>query len=278
MIRTVTLAAVGRLLERGIKALVVACNTATSAAIETIRAEVSLPVIGVEPAVKPAVLMRSRGKVLVLATAATLRQQKLHTLVEHLGNPEYLVPFACPGLVELVERGVTNGPELEKFLFALFAPLRGLDVQVVVLGCTHYVFARHTIERSFTPQPLVVDGNQGTAANLVRVLAGRDLLCHTGEDHRGAVEFVTTGERDVRTDLPAADGRAILMLSSGIVRSDARQRSKYALAIFHTCSRLAQIPGQWPQWRPCPTFALPSGTRHCLRVECALDKDREDGL
>lgn len=196
MIRTVTLAAVGRLLERGIKALVVACNTATSAAIETIRAEVSLPVIGVEPAVKPAVLMRSRGKVLVLATAATLRQQKLHTLVEHLGNPEYLVPFACPGLVELVERGVTNGPELEKFLFALFAPLRGLDVQVVVLGCTHYVFARHTIERSFTPQPLVVDGNQGTAANLVRVLAGRDLLCHTGEDHRGAVEFVTTGERE----------------------------------------------------------------------------------
>jgi len=195
-IRAVTLAAVHQLLERGIKALVVACNTATSAAIEIIRSEVSLPVIGMEPAVKPAVRMRSRGKVLVLATMATLRQQKLHTLVERLGNPDYLVPFACPGLVELVERGVTSGPELDKFLSALFAPLRGLDVQVVVLGCTHYVFARKAIEGSLTPHPLVVDGNQGTAANLVRELERRDLLRQNGEDCRGAVEFITTGERE----------------------------------------------------------------------------------
>lgn len=195
-IRTVTLAAVVRLLERGIKALVVACNTATSAAIEIIRSEFSLPVIGMEPAVKPAVRMRSRGKVLVLATTATLRQQKLHTLVEQLGNPDYLVPFACPGLVELVERGVTSGPELNEFLSGLFAPLGGLDVQVVVLGCTHYVFVRQAIECCFTPRPLVVDGNQGTAANLVRELARRDLLRQVGEDRRGAVEFITTGERE----------------------------------------------------------------------------------
>jgi glutamate racemase len=195
-IRTVTLAAVGRLLERGIKALVVACNTATSAAIETIRSEVLLPVIGMEPAVKPAVQMRLRGKVLVLATAATLRHQKLHTLVERLGNPDYLVPYACPGLVELVERGVTSGQEMNEFLSGLFAPLRGLDVQVVVLGCTHYVFARHAIECCFTPRPLVVDGNQGTAANLVRELARRNLLRQTGEGRRGAVEFITTGERE----------------------------------------------------------------------------------
>ena len=195
-IRTVTLAAINRLLERGIKALVVACNTATSAAIEVIRAEVSLPVIGMEPAGKPAVEMRMRGKVLVLATAATLRQQKLHTLVERLGNPDYLVPFACPGLVELVEQGVTSGPELEKFLSGLFAPLRGLDVQVVVLGCTHYVFARQAIECCFKPRPLVVDGNQGTAANLVRELAQRGLLRQTREGCRGTVEFITTGKRE----------------------------------------------------------------------------------
>jgi glutamate racemase len=195
-IRTVTLAAVGRLIDRGIKALVVACNTATSASIETIRSEVSLPVIGMEPAVKPAVRMRSRGKVLVLATAATLRQQKLHTLVERLGNPDYLVPFACPGLVELVERGVTSGPELDEFLAGLFTPLRGLDVQVVVLGCTHFVFVRLAIENCFAPRPLVVDGNQGTAANLVRELARRDLLRQAGEDRQGAVEFITTGERE----------------------------------------------------------------------------------
>jgi len=193
-IRTVTLAAVTQLIDRGIKALVVACNTATSAAIEIIRSEVSLPVIGMEPAVKPAVRMRSRGKVLVLATTATLRQQKLHTLVERLGNPDFLVPFACPGLVELVERGVTDGPELDEFLSGLFAPLRGLDVQVVVLGCTHYVFARRAIECCFTPQPLVVDGNRGTAANLVRELARHNL--QREKDRRGTVEFITTGERE----------------------------------------------------------------------------------
>jgi glutamate racemase len=195
-IRAVTMAAVDRLLERGIKALVVACNTATSAAIETIRAQVSLPVIGMEPAVKPAVRMRSRGKVLVLATAATLRQQKLHTLLARLGNPDYLVPFACTGLVELVEQGVISGAALDEFLSGLFAPLRGLDVQVVVLGCTHYVFARQAIKRCFMPQPLVVDGNRGTAVNLVRELTRRNLLRPSGESHSGVVEFVTTGERE----------------------------------------------------------------------------------
>ena len=193
-IRSLTMAAVDRMLDRGIKALVVACNTATSAAIETIRAEVSLPVIGMEPALKPAVRMRSCGKVLVLATAATLRQRKLHMLVEQLGDPDYLVHLACPGLVELVERGVTSGAELDQFLHELFVPVRELDVQVVVLGCTHYVFARRAIERSFTPRPLVVDGNQGTAANVVRELTRHNLLRQGGKSRRGTLEFVTTGE------------------------------------------------------------------------------------
>jgi glutamate racemase len=195
-IRVLTMAAVDRLLHRGIKALVVACNTATSAAIETIRGQVSLPVIGMEPALKPAVKMRSRGKVVVLATAATLRQQKLHTLVERLGDPDYLVPLACPGLVERIERGETSGAQLEEFLSGLFTPLRELDVQVVVLGCTHFVFARRAIESCFTPRPLAVDGNKGTAANLVRELTRRDLLRQSKEPRR-TVEFITTGEREL---------------------------------------------------------------------------------
>lgn len=194
-IRSLALAAVRRLLDRGIKALVVACNTATSAAIETIRARLSLPVIGMEPALKPAVRMRSRGKVLVLATAATLRQKKLDRLVEKLGRPNYLVPFACPGLVERVERGETSGPELEAFLRGLFAPLAGLDVQIVVLGCTHYVFARHTIEGCFHPRPVVIDGNHSTAANLARELERHGLLRSADDGHRGWIEFLTSGDR-----------------------------------------------------------------------------------
>jgi glutamate racemase len=195
-IKTLTLASVDRMLEHGVKALVVACNTATSAAIESIRAQVSLPVIGMEPALKPAVEMRSRGKVLVLATAATLRQQKLHTLIGRLGDPDYLVPLPCPGLVEMVERGVTSGAELDAFLNRLFAPVRELDIQVVVLGCTHYVFARRAIEHSFSPHPLVVDGNHGTAANVLRELARHNLLRQDAKSGPGAVEFITTGARE----------------------------------------------------------------------------------
>jgi glutamate racemase len=193
-IKRLTLDAVHHLLGRGIKALVVACNTATSAAIASIRAKVEIPVIGMEPALKPAVQMRSRGKVLLLATAATLRQQKLHHLVERLGNPNYVVPFACPGLVELVERGVTGGSEMDAFLARLFAPLGELDIQVVVLGCTHYVFARRAIEEFFQSHPLVVDGNHGTAVNLVRELEGRKLLRKAAKDRRGSIEFITTGD------------------------------------------------------------------------------------
>jgi glutamate racemase len=98
--------------------------------------------------------------------------------------------------VELVERGVTGGPELEDFLTQLFAPLSVLDIQVVVLGCTHYVFVRKAIENCFKPLPLIVDGNYGTAVNLMRDLERRSLLRETPNDRRGAVEFMTTGDRE----------------------------------------------------------------------------------
>jgi glutamate racemase len=196
-IRTVTLQAVQQLLDHGIKALVVACNTATSAAIETIRKSLSIPVIGMEPALKPAIQMHSQGKILVLATAATLRQKKMHLLEERLGNPDYVIPCACPGLVKLVEQGKTSGPELDAYLAKLFEPIRHEDIRIVVLGCTHYTFVRRPIQASFAPAPAIIDGNHGTALNLERQLKRRNLLRPSQTGRKGAIEFITTGDRQI---------------------------------------------------------------------------------
>ncbi|MEA5067560.1 MAG: glutamate racemase, partial [Christensenellaceae bacterium] len=109
-IRSLTRAAAERLLGQGVKALVIACNTATSAAAEALRCALDIPVIGMEPALKPAALARGRGKVLVMATAATLRQGKFRALMERYGRDALVAP--CPGLMEFVERGELDSPAL----------------------------------------------------------------------------------------------------------------------------------------------------------------------
>lgn len=164
---------VSRLLARDIKALVIACNTATSAAAETLRRELTLPVIGVEPALKPAALYGGSGAILVLATPATLRLEKFARLMEQYG--QRALPVPCPGLMEFVERGETDSPALHAFLKELLSPYRGTDVAACVLGCTHYPFVRRAIERELPGVPMF-DGSEGTARQLKRVLEQANLL------------------------------------------------------------------------------------------------------
>jgi glutamate racemase len=133
----------------------------------------------------------------VLATTATLKQKKLHQLVERLGNPEWLLPFPCPGLVELIEQGHLQDSVLEDYLAKTFESLRDQDVQAVVLGCTHYLFVRKAIRGCFGAAVPIIDGNAGTAAHLARVLRERDLLRQTAEERRGRVEFITTGDEEM---------------------------------------------------------------------------------
>ena len=123
------------LMERQAKAVLIACNTATSVAAATLRAELSLPIIGMEPALKPASELRHGGRILVMATPLTLRLPKFQALMARYG--EGAIPLPCPGLMELVEEGELDGPEVEDYLTRLLTPYRHTPLYAVVLGCTH---------------------------------------------------------------------------------------------------------------------------------------------
>ena len=175
-----------RLLERNIKALVIACNTATGAAAYTLRRELTIPVIGMEPALKPASEIRKKGEILVLATPLTLHQEKFNQLMEKYGEGAIRVP--CTGLMELVEQ--ENWKAAKTYLKEVFALYDLRKVDAVVLGCTHYVFLKDMIRRMLPGHIAITEGSDGTARQLRRVLARNRLLNETGE---GRVELETSG-------------------------------------------------------------------------------------
>lgn len=182
-----------RLMARGIKALVLACNTATSAAARTLREKhPDLPIIGVEPAVKPATLVCESPTVLVMATALTLREEKFNALVSRFADRARVLPLPCTGLVERIEAGVLEGEELDGYLRALFAPYKAETVDAVVLGCTHYPHVKSAIAAHFPPGTPILDGGEGTARQTKKRLSELSLLCE--RDREGTVEFLNSSE------------------------------------------------------------------------------------
>ncbi len=180
------------LLSQGVKALIIACNTATSVAAATLRNELDVPVIGMEPALKVAAEHRHGGHILVMATPVTLALPKFALLMERYG--EGAVPVPCPGLMQFAERGEMQSEALEAHLASLLGDWPRKPIDAVVLGCTHYVYLRQTIARFFPPETLLVDGNLGTARQMERLLAERGLL--RGGDAPGTVQLDTSGNKD----------------------------------------------------------------------------------
>ena len=171
-----------RLLAQGIKALVIACNTATCAAAAQLRAEhPDLIIIGMEPALKLAHDQCPEGTILVLATPVSLASEKYRRLYENYG--EHAVSLPCPGLLEFVERGETDTPALRDYLREKFAPClaEGRAPAAVVLGCTHYVFLKSTVRALLPETTAVLDGNEGTVRQLARRLAGAGLTAVPGK-------------------------------------------------------------------------------------------------
>ena len=160
-----------------IKAILLACNTATSAAAATLREELDIPVIGMEPALKPAVLS-SAGQVIVMATALTIREEKFQNLLALYGAGRDIVPMPCPGLMELVEED-PEGEETEAFLRKALAPYEN-TMSSLVLGCTHYVFLRPLLQKMY-PQAELFDGNDGVVRHLEEILRDRGTLGGNGE-------------------------------------------------------------------------------------------------
>ena len=182
---------VQKLLKRGVKAVVIACNTASSAAGARLRAEYpELPIVAIEPALKPAVIACPGGRVVVLATEATLRERKFAGLLEEWKEKAEIIKLPLPGLPEFVERGELDSPQLRKFLQGDFAQLADRPVDGVVLGCTHYPFVRKVIAELLGPQVKVFDGAAGTARQLRRRLYSRRLL--TTSQQPGSIQWLNS--------------------------------------------------------------------------------------
>ena len=174
-VRQLTLAAAESLIGRGIKALVIACNTATAAAITMLRQTYpDTIIIGIEPALKLAADCFPHGRIGVMATQVTLREEKFAHQLERFPHVQVdLIP--APGLVELIEAGMADSKQAEDLLRPILTPYIG-KLDALVLGCTHYPFARKTIQTILGPDTVLMDGSEGTARQTKRCLENAGLL------------------------------------------------------------------------------------------------------
>ena len=188
-VRDLTFAAVERLYaEHPIKALVLACNTATAAAVKELRqAYPERIIIGIEPAVKLAADHFPGGRVGVMATQVTLREEKFDTLLRQWDGCCSMAKIPAPGLVELVEAGKGDSPEAEALLQPILEPYAG-QLDALVLGCTHYPFAARAISKILGPGTALLDGGEGTARETRRRLQAQNLL----ENGTGSVQITNS--------------------------------------------------------------------------------------
>lgn len=170
-VRELTFATAAHLIEMHCKCLVIACNTATAAAVRPLRELYKgVPVIGIEPAIKPAVLGNPNGHILVMATAVTLGEDKFHRLMAQYENMANISTLACPGIVEFVEKGIVDGEELNAYLTELLADYLDNPPDAAVLGCTHYPFVRQAISEALHNRTQIYDGGNGTARETLHQL------------------------------------------------------------------------------------------------------------
>lgn len=181
------------LLARGVKMLVLACNSATIAAVEALRAVYPLPVIGMEPAVKPAVAASKNGQIAVLATSASIAGEKFHRLLHMHANKVRIITRPCPEFVQLVENGDICSPHALQVVAAVIDPLLAQGVDTLVLGCTHYPFLRAMIERVAGEGINVIDSGAAVARQVGRCLE-KDFLLNAANKPAARVEIYTSGD------------------------------------------------------------------------------------
>jgi len=184
--------AVGWLIKQGVKSVVVACNTASAAALTSLRERwPAIPIVGMEPAVKPASQHTRTGHVGVLATPGTLKADRFSSLVERYADGVQVHTVMGTGLVKMVEANMLTGPEVEARLRVILAPLLTTDIDHLVLGCTHFPFLMTALRRVLGEDVQLVDPAPAVARQTRRVLAAKGLL-RSGSGP-GAWHFVTTG-------------------------------------------------------------------------------------
>lgn len=180
------------LAEQGVKAITIACNTATVVAAKTLREQTHLPVVAIEPAIKPAVANTQSGVVGVLATRQTVQSAAVARLVQLYGADKRVLLQACPGLMEQVEQADLHSPQTQALLRQFIEPLLAQGVDTLVLGCTHYPFLRDTIAHIAGAGVTLIDPAEAVARELKRRLAETHGL-QNGQA-KGEVQFFTSGD------------------------------------------------------------------------------------
>jgi glutamate racemase len=227
------------LLEHRSKAIVVACNTATSVAVESLRAQFAVPIVAIEPAVKPAASQTRSRVVGVLATTGTLASPNMAKLITSYGRPrqaygeprqseptagtdvEFLIQ-PCPGLADQVEKGDLSSGETLALVSRYVRPLIDKGADILVLGCTHYPFLRSLIEEVAGPGVDVIDPATAVARELRRRLQTGQLLRHAGD---GTERFWTTGPvEDVTTIVRQLWGKPVEVERVGLKASQGSRR------------------------------------------------------
>ncbi len=180
------------LISQNVKALVVACNTATAAAIDAMRAKYHIPIIGMEPAVKPAAEASKNGIIGVLATVGTLKSAQFAALLENYGRNVEVVTQACVGLVECIERGELENQSTLQLIQQYCKPLIDEGADTIVLGCTHYPFVRPLIEQVVGAEVALIDTGAAVAKHLKNKLEEKSLLSTNQE--KAEIQFWTNSE------------------------------------------------------------------------------------
>ena len=190
-----------RLHAQGAKALVVACNTATVAAVADLRERYPhWPIVGMEPAVKPAAAATRNGRIGVLATTGTLQSAKFAALLDRFALGVQVLTQPCPGLVEQVERGDLHGPETRRLLQGFLEPLLTAQCDTLILGCTHYPFLRPLLAELVPPEIILVDTGAAVARRLQSLLVQDERLAR---GPAGPTRIWTSGEpADLEAVLP----------------------------------------------------------------------------
>jgi len=179
-VRGRAIAITGFMVEQGVKAIVVACNTATAAALGTLRTRFALPFIGVDPAVKPAATATRSGVIGVLATPTTLSSERFCALLDRFARDARVLQQPCTGLAEHIERGDIDDEATEALVRGFVEPLLAAGADTIVLGCTHYPFVAHIVQRIAGPQVTVIENGTAVARELARQLAAHGIRNPSG--------------------------------------------------------------------------------------------------
>ncbi len=194
-IKALSLACGEFLYNRGVKAIVMACNTATSIAVQMMRDKYKIPVISIEPAVKPAIEALKGGFVIVMATPATIHQERYNLLLSRIGHRDRIVNVPCERLAQMIERQDPDSPDIRNYVREKLEPFKKMKIDGIVMGCTHYSFISGMIQNIakelFLGECEIFDGKYGMARQLKRVLDERGIL--NTENKNPSISLYTSG-------------------------------------------------------------------------------------